>query len=203
MSNSNVIVVTFDEPSKAYQALSLLKRQNSDGKIKLHSAAVVERTPSGTYDIKDSVAPRAGVSTSTGGIIGALVGMLAGPIGVLLGWGAGALAGAALEADSAFTSLASLRQAGDKIQIGGTGLFAELEEEQPHQTDWELGALGGTVSRWSAAEIGEELESAREAQTAAEREARRVVRERRRAEVGERLHDAVADLKEHLPGAGR
>lgn len=200
MANTNVIVATFEEPSKAYQALSLLKHESIEGKIRLHSGEVVERTPSGGYQIKESETPRAGFSTSTGGLVGALIGILAGPIGVLLGWGAGALAGAALEADHVRSSLASLQQAGEKIQPGSTGLFAELDEENPHQTDWALGNLGGTVTRWTAAQIGEEIQSAHHAQTAAEQEARRVVQERHGAGFGDRVHNAVEEFKERLPG---
>lgn len=203
MANENMIVVTFDEPSKAYQALSVLKHQNIERKIKLHSAAVVERTPTGTYQIKDSETPRAGATTSTGGLIGAVVGILGGPLGVLLGWGAGALAGAAIEANDAMSSLAALRSVGEKIQPGTTGLVAELEEEQPHQTDWELGNLGGTVSRWTSAEIEEEIKSAHQAQEAAQREAQRVVRENKRQTLGDRIQDAVEDIKDRLPGADR
>lgn len=200
MSDTNVIVATFDEPSKAYQALSELKHDSVEGKLKLHSAAVVERTSSGGYAIKESVTPRAGFSTSTGGLVGALIGILGGPIGVLLGWGAGALAGAALEAEGARGELAMLHQAGEKIQPGGTGLFAELEETQPHQTDWRLGQLGGAVTRWTAAEIEQEIESAKEAQGAAEREARRVVGERGAGSFGDRVQNAVEEFKERLPG---
>ncbi len=200
MANENVIVVTFDEPSKAYQALSVLKHQSLERKIKLHSAAVVERTPTGTYAIKESETPRAGSTTSTGGLIGALVGILGGPIGVLLGWGAGALAGAAIEANDAFSSLAALQSVGEKIAPGGTGLVAELEEEQPHQTDWELGNLGGTVSRWTSTEIEEEIKSAHQAQDAAQKEARRVVRDNKSASLGERIQDVVEDIKERIPG---
>lgn len=203
MAAENMIVVTFEEPSKAYQALSVLKHQGLERKINLHSAAVVERTAEGAYAIKESETPRAGSTTSTGGLIGAVVGILGGPIGVLLGWGAGALAGAALEANDAVSSLAALKSVGEKIQPGATGLVAELEEEQPHQTDWELGNLGGTVSRWTSAEIEEDIKAAHQAQAAAEKEARRVVGENRIERFGDRIQDAVGDLRDRLPGGDR
>ena len=47
MSQENVVVVRFTEPSKAYQALSVLKECDADGRIGLESAAVVERTAAG------------------------------------------------------------------------------------------------------------------------------------------------------------
>ena len=41
----NVVVVRFTEPSKAYQALSVLKECAAEGRIDLDAAAIVERTP--------------------------------------------------------------------------------------------------------------------------------------------------------------
>ena len=201
MATENMIVVTFDEPSKAYQALSVLKHQSLERKIKLHSGAVVERSASGTYAIKESETPRAGSTTSTGGLIGAVVGILGGPLGVLLGWGAGALTGAAIEANDAVSSLAALRSVGEKIAPGATGLVAELEEEQPHQTDWELGALGGTVNRWTTAEIEADIKAAQQAQDTAEREARRADPGDRES-LTDRIRDAVDDVKDRIPGVG-
>jgi uncharacterized membrane protein len=47
----NVVVVGFSEPSKAYQALSVLKQCDAEGRIALRSAAVVERTPGGELTV--------------------------------------------------------------------------------------------------------------------------------------------------------
>ena len=47
MAQENVVVVRFTEPSKAYQALSVLKECDAEGRIALESAAIVERTAEG------------------------------------------------------------------------------------------------------------------------------------------------------------
>ena len=49
----NVVVVQFTEPSKAYQALSVLKECDAEGRIALQSAAIVERTPEGELRIPE------------------------------------------------------------------------------------------------------------------------------------------------------
>src|SRR5579871_1123083 len=103
MSANNVLVVRFTTPSKAYQALSVLKECDSDGRIGLESAAVVERTPSGELRIPES-ADRGLVGAAGGSLVGMLIGVLGGPVGVLLGWGAGAMMGGAFDADRALTS---------------------------------------------------------------------------------------------------
>jgi hypothetical protein len=95
MSQENVVVVRFTEPSKAYQALSVLKECSADGRIGLESAAVVKRTASGELSIPESADNVGLVGTASGSLIGMLVGVLGGPVGVLLGWGAGAMMGGA------------------------------------------------------------------------------------------------------------
>ena len=94
MARENVVVVRFSEPSKAYQALSVLKECDAGGRIGLKSAAVVERTATGELHIPESADNDSLVGTASGSLIGMLVGVLGGPVGVLLGWGAGAMMGA-------------------------------------------------------------------------------------------------------------
>ena len=93
MAQKNVVVVRFTEPSKAYQALSVLKQCDAEGRIGLDSAAVVERTAAGELSIPESDDNVGLVGTASGSLIGMLVGVLGGPVGVLLGWGAGAADG--------------------------------------------------------------------------------------------------------------
>ena len=54
MAEENVVVVRFTEPSKAHQALSVLKECDASGRIGLESAAVVERTAEGELRIAES-----------------------------------------------------------------------------------------------------------------------------------------------------
>ena len=89
----NVIAVTFDEQSKAYQALSTLKGLDREGRIELKSAAVVERGAAGQLQIPEDTDNASGEGFRAGGLIGMLVGVLGGPIGMLLGLGTGGLVG--------------------------------------------------------------------------------------------------------------
>ena len=104
MTEENVVVVRFTEPSKAYQALSVLKECDADGRIGLESAAIVERTSTGELRVPESADNVGLVGTASGSLIGMLVGVLGGPVGLLLGWGTGALMGGAFDLDRAETS---------------------------------------------------------------------------------------------------
>jgi uncharacterized membrane protein len=198
MSQENVVVVRFTEPSKAYQALSVLKKCDAERRIGLESAAVVERTAQGELHIPESADNVGLVGTASGSLIGMLVGVLGGPVGVLAGWGAGALMGGAFDLDRAATSDEALTVLGQAIPPESTAVIAEVEEAAVEVIDAEMYKLGGEVTRRSAAEVMDELEAAEEAADAAAREARRTLREKRKAEVHAGVEERVGRLKEKL-----
>ena len=77
MDQENVVVVRFTEPSKAYQALSVLKECDAEGRIGLESAAVAERTAAGELRIPESADNVGLVGTASGSLIGMLSASLA------------------------------------------------------------------------------------------------------------------------------
>src|SRR5580765_2927337 len=194
MTQENVVVVRFTEPSKAYQALSVLKESDAEGRIGLESAAVVERTTNGELQIPESADNVGLVGTASGSLIGMLVGVLGGPVGVLVGWGAGALMGGAFDIDHAVTSDEALTVLGRAIPPGSTAVIAEVEEPAVAVIDGEMQKLGGEVTRRSAGEVMGELEAAEEAADAAAREARRTLREQRKSEIHAGAEERVGKL---------
>jgi uncharacterized membrane protein len=198
MAQENVVVVRFTEPSKAYEALSVLKECDADGRIGLESAAVVERTATGELRIAESADNVALIGTASGSLIGMLVGVLGGPVGVLLGWGAGALMGSAFDIERAATSDEALTTLGTAIPPGSTAVIADVEEPAVEVIDGEMLRLGGDVTRRSALDVMGELAAAEEAAEAAAREARRTLRAQKKADVHENVEQHVAKLKEKL-----
>ena len=198
MTQGNVVVVRFTEPSKAYQALTVLKECDAAGRIGLESAAIVERTPTGELRIPDGTDNVNLVGTASGSLIGMLIGVLGGPVGVLLGWGAGAMVGGAFDIDHAVTSDEALTVLGSAIPTGSTAVIANVDEPAVEVIDAEMYTLGGEVTRRSVADVMGELEAAEEAADAASHEARRVVREQHKAEIHANVDERVGKLKEKL-----
>jgi uncharacterized membrane protein len=198
MAQENVVVVRFTEPSKAYQALSVLKDADAAGRIGLESAAVVERTPEGALHIPEGTDNVGLLGTASGSLIGMLIGVLGGPVGVLLGWGAGALIGGAFDLDRTVTSDEALTALGRAIPPKSTAVIASVAEPAVEVIDGEMSKLGGEVTRRPVAEVIGELEAAEEAADAAAREARRAVREKRKAELRTDVNERIGKLKEKL-----
>ena len=194
----NVVVVTFTEQSKAYQALSVLKQCDAEGRITLASAAVVERTPEGSLRIPEGAENVGPVGLASGSLLGMLIGVLGGPVGVLVGWGAGALVGGAFDIDRLDKSDEALTVFGRAIPQGSTAVMATVAEPAVEVIDGEMAKLGGEVTRRPTVEVVAELEASEEAANAAAREARRELREKRQTEMKEDLEERVGKLKEKL-----
>ena len=201
----NVIAVTFEEDSKAYQALNVLRQADADGRVSIRSAVIVERQTDGTISPQEGEDNVIGLGTAGGSLIGMLVGVLGGPVGVLLGLGTGMTVGAAVDLDREDETEGALDQMSKSIPAGKTAVVAELDESAVEVVDGEMAALGGTVTRRSAEEVLAEMEAAEEAARASEKEARRVMREAKKAKRAEKHEQSkekwderVAALKDKM-----
>src|SRR6476646_2012952 len=190
----NFIAVTFDERSKAYQALSTLKGLDREGRIELKSAAVVERDATGRLQIPEGTDNAGGEGFAAGGLIGMLVGVLGGPVGMLIGLGTGGLLGGSYDVDQADMQDQTLAQVGRHVPPGSNALLAEVDEYADDVVDGAMTAQGGTVLRRSADDVLAEIEAAEEAQ----RQARKKARERKKAEMHEKYEDRKTHLREKL-----
>lgn len=182
VTENNVLVMHFQEASKAFEALSNMKNQPG-----VTGAAVMERTSEGQLRVADADTPEVGAGVAVGGVVGALIGVLAGPLGVLLGWSTGMLVGVAYETDEAADAEDGFTILSRSIPAGGNALVVEMTETSHAIADDIAANLGGTITRVPATEMEAEIEAAHEAARSAASEARKVRRAKRRAEFKEKL----------------
>ena len=179
---NNVLIIHFPESSKAFEALSEFKGQPG-----VRGAAVAQRTADGEIRLGDSFSSEGGSGVAVGGLVGSLIGILAGPVGVLLGWSTGMLVGGAYEideladADDGFTILSQ------SIPAGSNALVVEMTETSHAIADDIVKGLDGTITRLPATDVQAEIESAQDAARKAASEARKARRADRRAEFKEKL----------------
>ena len=106
----NVIIVNCKVPSEAYQILSMLRHDLDNESFAISQAAVVKKE-AGHLSLEDGFID--GDQTEergwTGGLIGSLVGILAGPLGVLFGGSVGSLIGDSMD----------LKELADKSELLG------------------------------------------------------------------------------------
>ena len=75
--------------------------------------------------------------------MGMLLGALGGPVGVLVGGGAGSAMGGAFDVDRAMTSDEALTVLGAAIPTGSTAVIASVEEAAVEVIDGEMKKLDG------------------------------------------------------------
>lgn len=176
MSNgSNVMVAIFEEESKTYQAFSEIKQiPLSNRGIKIQGLAVVRRTGDGRMETPE-VYGRGYAGSLAGGLIGAFVGLAGGPLGLLLGWGAGAIVGGIRDFGKVRSDVSMLEAVSANMTPGNTALIGELEEESRDPVNTVVLRHGGEILRRPSDEIEAEIERAKEAESSAATEVRRVL----------------------------
>ncbi len=198
MSAHNVIAVSFEDRSKAYEALSELKGAALEGRVDLLSATIVTRDEYGRLSSPEGGDVVAGAATVSGSLIGLMIGVIGGPIGMLFGWTGGLLVGGAFDIRRADRTDSVLGEISRAIPLGGTAVVAEVDEYAFEVVDTLMLELGGTVYRRPTELVLAEIEAAEDAYRKAQKEADRIVREQRKAERRQNAQERMADLKEKL-----
>lgn len=174
--DQNVVVLSFAEESRTFEALSLLK--NAVGlQLKLHNAVVVQRDAQGMLNIRDQASDGAVARVALNGtLIGALVGMLAGPLGILLGGVYGAVFGDAVALDRAEDRASVVDQIGTVIPQGSTALIAQVDEADVAAVDAIAKQLEATLLRRPLEAVQAEVRAQKEAHDVAAQAAVRALR---------------------------
>ena len=197
-STYNVIAVAFDADVNAYAALTKLKELDSQGQIDVQEAVVAQRATDGSLTVKDRVGSPELLGTAGGGLTGLLVGILGGPVGVLIGGSTGLLVGSLFDLDEADQVETSLGQLSKSIEPGRTALLAVVTEPSPEIVDAAMAVLGGTVLRRSVDEVEAEIAAVEDAERKAALEAQRELVRSRRDHDRAAAHTKVDALKAKL-----
>ena len=176
MADANIVVATFSEESKTYQAFSEIKQAGTRRDITIEALAIVRRAEDGSLQTPDMTG-RAPGGTFKGGLIGSLIGILGGPLGVLLGWGTGAVLGSIHDVREVRSDLGLVQALSEGMNPGDIALIGEIEELSNTVLNGIVRRLGGEVLRRPVDEIRREIEQADKAREAAASEARRVMGE--------------------------
>lgn len=155
-----MLVVVFDNESKAYEGARALKQLDAEGSISIHAEAVIGKGADGAVTVKQSN-DEFPVRTVGGTAIGSLIGLLGGPVGLAVGITAGALAGSVGDLFASGVDAQYVDDVAAALKPGKCAVIAEVSEEWITPVDTSMEALGGTVVRTSK-ELVEEDQRARE-----------------------------------------
>jgi uncharacterized membrane protein len=198
-STYHVISVSFDPDSNAYAALTALNELDAQKQLIVEAATVVERGDDGAIVVRDQVGSFDYVGTATGGLLGLLIGILGGPLGVLIGGTYGLMLGSLVDLDEVEETDSVLTQISASVRPGHTALLAQVTEQSPEVVDTAMARLGGTVLRRPVEDVEAEIAAAEKAQREAKREAASELRRGRRERSKEQVQATIEQLKAKLP----
>jgi uncharacterized membrane protein len=191
----SVLAVNFDDDTKAYAALTSLKELDEQHQVELGGAAVVVRREDGSVETKDEIGDPEFVGTASGTLIGLIIGVIGGPLGVLLGGYTGLVLGSVVDLGEADDTESALSDVARSVRPGHPALIAVATEQSPEVVDAAMTSLGGTVARRSLDVVLAEIAAAEDAQRAAEKEARKKLREEREAKAKADVNAKIDELK--------
>lgn len=191
--NTNVLVMTFPNSAVTYEAFAKLK--NSEAGTSLSAASLVERTPDGKLQGVEGADAKIGTGTLGGSLIGILIGSFAGPLGLLLGWGAGAATGALVDLDQGLEDSTVLARFASMIKPGQNAIVAEADEQDENVIDAFVAQFQGTVVRAPRDQVIDELEAEQDALAKAQEAARQEMRAKRKEERHEKVEERINALK--------
>ena len=197
----NVIAVSFEDDRTAYKALTALTELDSQQRVHVAEAVVVERDEDGQVVAKDRVESTSLPGAASGGLIGLLVGVLGGPLGVLVGGTYGLFVGSLFDladiedADSALAAISS------SVKLGHPALLAVVDEQSPEVVEAAMSDLNGTVVRRSVADVEAEIAAAESAERKAKHEARKELVRERQEHNKTAVQTKLEELKAKLHGS--
>ena len=193
----NIVVSIFEVESEAYQAITELKNQKGL-KTSIMSEAVLVDKKNGYYTILDNfvIEPDAMDDMAKGGLIGMCIGILGGPLGMLLGASVGSFAGVVSETDKTAETASMLEQMILKLSDNTLAIIGLAEEKDESEIDELLSKYKTIIARFDAAVVEQEVERARdmekEMENLAKLEVRNQKKEEHQAKVEERRNKMKA-----------
>lgn len=192
-----MLVVVFDNETKAYEGSRALNQLDSEGSIAIHAEAIIGKNNDGTITVKqgDGDFP---VRTVSGTAIGSLIGLLGGPAGLAVGALAGTMVGSIADLFVAGVDSDFLAEASNALTPGKYAIVADVSEEWVTPVDTRMEALNGFVFR-TARQSFEEAQRAREvAEVRAEMEQLKAEHARAKAEHKAKLQAKIDGLNTRL-----
>lgn len=192
----SILAAIFDVESEGYQAITMLSRKPLSDSYGILQMSLVKRVGKTIIEC-DSFQSGAHTTDDThrGGVIGSLLGVLGGPIGVILLGSTGALAGSVIDARDAKESDSLLEKVAQKLDEHRLALIALVTEENESELDTVLGQFKTDVLRFDAAAVAEEVEEAEKLEKEMERQARQQLRESKKAEHKKAVEKHRAKIK--------
>lgn len=126
---ANIIVVPFQDETKAIEALHKIKELDAYGDITLYEHMMIRKKDNNKYEVLNDATDGEGWRTFTGMALGGLVGAFGGPLGLIIGLYTGTAVGAAWDISRYDFEDEFIKKVSNKMTAGTIAIVAEVAED--------------------------------------------------------------------------
>lgn len=188
----NVVVITASDVNRAHTVLDQLERLEEETAFGVEAAAIVEATEEGGIVIVEQEESAGAGATAAGVLLGGLLGLVTGPMGLLVGGASGALLGSVIDAADAEDARTIVDDISRSVPPRTAAVVAAVVEAAPGRLNRVVADHGATLVRRPRVDVERELLAAEEAVVALQRRAGRDL------PISERVRDVKDSIKEAL-----
>lgn len=138
---ANLLIVSFTKKTTAVKALHKIKELDFYGDITLCEHIMIHKNENYLYEVLDDDTDVVGWKTFTGMELKGIVGLLAGPIGLVIELYSGTAAGSILNIGRYNLEYDFIHQINNKMKLGTIALIAEVSEDSSMLVDKYLKTL--------------------------------------------------------------
>jgi uncharacterized membrane protein len=147
-----MLVVVFDNESKAYEGKKALLRLDAEGSISVYAYAVLAKQADGTVSVKQGDEPGP-IGTLVGTSLGSLIGLLGGPAGLAIGATAGFVGGGIFDLNNVRIGEDFLDDVKKTLTPNKAAVVAEINEDWTTPLDTRMETIGGSVFRRALSDV--------------------------------------------------
>ena len=148
-----LIVIVFDEESKARAGFEALRELDRDGEVSLFEAKIAAKESNGNVRVIENPDHVDFPLVGTGSLVGMVVGVLGGPLGLLAGVTSGALIGFIITLARAGITDAFVSDVSTALAPGKFGVVADISENDTAPLDTRIEKIGGVIFRRARSQV--------------------------------------------------
>jgi len=148
-----LIVIVFDEESKARSGFEALRELDRDGEISLFEAKIAAKESNGSVRVIENPDHVDFPLIGAGSLVGTIVGVLGGPLGLLAGAAAGAVIGFVVTLERAGITDEFVSDVSNAMAPGKFAVVADISEDYTAPLDTRIEKIGGVIFRRARSQV--------------------------------------------------